>query len=195
MSKTKEEFLSASLRIAAVQFAQRPEDTRKVPTILEQGGFNVEPVSYTHLTGIYNRQTFYRKAARLLQNNPKIPYLIVRADIDHFKVYNDVYGTEAGDKFLEKVGEICRKICPPNMIYAHYDADHFVFCFPESMPNTHLMIEQTEKEICRIQPDFDFILRFGVYRVEDPCLSVNLMCDRALLALHTICLLYTSRCV
>ncbi len=141
---------------------------------------------YDERTGIYNRQTFYRKAARLLQNNPKIPYLIVRADIDHFKVYNDVYGTEAGDKFLEKVGEICRKICPPNMIYAHYDADHFVFCFPESMPNTHLMIEQTEKEICRIQPDFDFILRFGVYRVEDLCLSVNLMCDRALLALHTI---------
>ena len=42
MSKSKEEFLSGSLRIAAIQFAQRSGDTARVPGILEEGGFNVE---------------------------------------------------------------------------------------------------------------------------------------------------------
>lgn len=42
MSQTKRKFLGKPLRIAAVQYGQRPEDTLKVPAILEKGGFNTE---------------------------------------------------------------------------------------------------------------------------------------------------------
>ncbi len=42
MSQTKREFLGRPLRIAAVQYGQRPEDTMKVPAVLEKGGFNTE---------------------------------------------------------------------------------------------------------------------------------------------------------
>lgn len=36
------DFLHRPMRIAAIQFAQRQEDTMRVPSVLEQGGFNVE---------------------------------------------------------------------------------------------------------------------------------------------------------
>lgn len=42
MDQTKRDFLKKPLRIAAVQYAQRPGDTMKVPEILEDGGFNAE---------------------------------------------------------------------------------------------------------------------------------------------------------
>ena len=49
------------------------------------------------LTGIFNRETFYRKTAAMLRANPGTPYVILVLDIDRFKVVNDLFGKEAGD--------------------------------------------------------------------------------------------------
>ena len=62
MIQSKKEFLSKPLRIAAIQFAQRPEDTMKVPALLEEGGFNTEQllhaVGYTGY-GLYDKSKHY----------------------------------------------------------------------------------------------------------------------------------------
>ena len=53
MRQKKKDFLNHSLRIAAIQFGQEPEDTMKVPSILEAGGFNVEQLLHAVGTSGY----------------------------------------------------------------------------------------------------------------------------------------------
>ena len=43
------------------------------------------------LTNIYNRETFYRKAAELMQLNADTAYDIVYLDISCFKAINDLF--------------------------------------------------------------------------------------------------------
>lgn len=58
MGKVKDEFLNHPLRIAAIQFSQRSEDTMKVPEIIADGGFNVEQLLHVVGNGGYG---LYRK--------------------------------------------------------------------------------------------------------------------------------------
>ena len=52
------------------------------------------------LTGLYNRETFYERAAALMQKDPDRPYSIVYLDISCFKVINDLFHVETGNLIL-----------------------------------------------------------------------------------------------
>jgi diguanylate cyclase (GGDEF)-like protein len=60
------------------------------------------------LTGLHNRRSFNRQFERLLRQAQREGHTLalLLCDIDHFKAYNDRYGHQAGDKVLERVGEL-----------------------------------------------------------------------------------------
>ena len=49
-------------------------------------------------TGIWNKEQFYRQIRHTLDANPDEKYSLIRFDLDRFKVYNDFFGAEAGDR-------------------------------------------------------------------------------------------------
>ena len=55
--------------------------------------------SHDSLTGLYNRKLFEEKREELSEGHTAL--LLV--DIDHFKMFNDTYGHDVGDKVLQKV--------------------------------------------------------------------------------------------
>ena len=66
---------------------------------------------YDELTQIANRRQFderlhsdYYRCARY-----KLPLTLVMLDIDHFKLFNDRYGHQEGDKYLKEVAQIIDK--------------------------------------------------------------------------------------
>ena len=145
---------------------------------------------YDEKSGLYNKQAFLRYTARLLRRNPGKRFVIMRWDIDHFKVYNDFFGVDVGDMFLRKVGAFYRanaKAHPGLMVYARYDADHFVSCWEadafDADAIADLIHEAIEK---RKTVAFEYTIRIGLYLIEDPTVDVSLMCDRALLALRSV---------
>ncbi len=60
------------------------------------------------LTSLYNRRYFNevlnQELQRAKRDSNNITFLMI--DIDHFKQYNDTYGHQAGDKVLEKLGDV-----------------------------------------------------------------------------------------
>ena len=69
--------------------------------------------SYTdYLTNIPNRQAFIKKMNELVDSKKKSAKLrsgvVVVCDIDHFKIVNDNYGHDAGDRVLQKLAGILR---------------------------------------------------------------------------------------
>ena len=53
------------------------------------------------LTGLYNRETFYKKAIEMMQKDSGTAYVIVYFDISCFKVINDLFRTETGNLILK----------------------------------------------------------------------------------------------
>ncbi len=140
-------------------------------------------------TGIYTKGQFCSVTAEKLLKYPEKRYLIVRWDVDHFKLYNDAYGTVSGDNYLSKIGEMYRtKISAlPNVVsYGHWEADHFVMCCEREGFDAEALFEIIRGYIAENFPDYEFVPRFGLFEIDNPKLDVNLMCDRAYLALKTL---------
>ncbi len=85
------------------------------------------------LTGLTNRRAFddalERELARSRRTGESVSLLL--ADVDRFKAYNDIYGHQAGDDVLRKVGE-CLKgaLRRPGDVAARYGGEEFVVILP-----------------------------------------------------------------
>jgi diguanylate cyclase (GGDEF)-like protein len=81
------------------------------------------------LTGLYNRRMFddfMRRTWRQSQRE-NVPLEIIFVDIDYFKIYNDLYGHQAGDDCLRKVARcIADSAKRPLDFAARYGGEEFV---------------------------------------------------------------------
>lgn len=55
------------------------------------------------LTGAYNRYGFEQRLSELLHSEEFHPLSLILLDVDHFKLFNDTYGHDAGDKVLKQL--------------------------------------------------------------------------------------------
>lgn len=148
-------------------------------------------------TGVYNKQAFCRHASELIASEPDKKFIILRWDIDRFKIFNDVYGIAMGDRYLREIGNAYCALSGKSMIYGHWSADHFVACMSEEsfdgIKTPELIENLSKKATASLKTSFKFVNRFGVYHVDDPGMAIEIMCDRALLALRSIKGSYTSK--
>jgi len=75
---------------------------------LEQAKKELEKLAFTdHLTGIANRNAFFKQADEELGRSRRLSYDIglMMLDLDHFKSINDNYGHDAGDEVLKAVSK------------------------------------------------------------------------------------------
>ncbi|MGI9258874.1 MAG: diguanylate cyclase domain-containing protein, partial [Gammaproteobacteria bacterium] len=81
------------------------------------------------LTGLYNRRMFDDFIQRIWRQSQREeqPIEIILVDIDHFKIFNDLYGHQAGDDCLKKVaGCIASTAKRPFDFAARYGGEEFV---------------------------------------------------------------------
>jgi len=96
------------------------------------------------LTGLYNRRIFDDYIQRLWRqaSREEVPLAIIFVDIDFFKLYNDLYGHQAGDDCLKRVAEaMLRTAKRPFDFCARYGGEEFVIVlygpprdYAESLP-------------------------------------------------------------
>jgi len=81
------------------------------------------------LTGLYNRRMFDDFMGRIWRQSQRedVPLQIILVDIDYFKIFNDLYGHQAGDDCLKKVATcIARSAKRPFDFAARYGGEEFV---------------------------------------------------------------------
>ena len=141
------------------------------------------------ITDVYNISTFYVQAERIIKNSQfdRKKYSIVRLDIDHFRMINDIYNWQVGNNVLLHIAECIRRHLADDSICGRISADIFVMCI------SYESIEQLEEILIAIKEDiltFEIIVNinphFGVYLDAECDMPVYLMCDRAGMALSLL---------
>ncbi|WP_418931564.1 EAL domain-containing protein [Gordonibacter pamelaeae] len=152
----------------------------------EDAGGGSSPVSdHDTLSGLLGRSGFDKRVRMIIDGHPNESYLLVYGDIDRFKVYNDLFGAPAGDRLLADIGAMIRDLMPAGAAAARLRADHFVCCCSRSSFDPDRMLAALDAWFASYREDFTFFVRLGIFPIDDPSLDVNLMCDRALLALRS----------
>lgn len=133
------------------------------------------------VTGAYNRNSFYEKAKEMISNSDE-PMCIVMADISNFKVVNDLYGMDVGDKMLKHMAKKFLALGDGrDMLIARFAGDHFYMCMSERDFNEIAF----PKRFKTFLQDMEITVSYGVFMVGDQKdLPINIMCDRASIAVH-----------
>lgn len=144
------------------------------------------------LTGLQSSSAF-QKNVEIRRKETQEAYGLVMIDIEHFKLFNDWYGTEQGDKLLvyiaEKAAEKCRAY---QGLASRYGGDEFVMLLPRDACKE----AEIEKEIIdwmqNYRKDIKFMPTAGIYLIDED-IPVTLMCDRAAMALQSVKGNYSKR--
>jgi len=140
---------------------------------------------FDRLTGLYTQGYFLQRAREALDRDPDGEYDVVYSDIEHFKLYNDLFGTAFGDKLLLAVARGYRQQHGAENISARFHADQFVCLTPrqERYGECFSAITAALERAAQGRP---VVIKWGIYQIEDKSLPVDQMCDRAQLAVRQI---------
>ncbi|TYQ19718.1 UNVERIFIED_ORG: diguanylate cyclase (GGDEF)-like protein [Zoogloea ramigera] len=141
-----------ALEAGAVDFISKPFNVavvrarvRSQLTIKRQADAMRELSLTDGLTGVANRRHFndrleseWRRCARA-----NLPLSLIMIDIDHFKLYNDRYGHQAGDLCLQQVSATMKRCAArPQDLLARYGGEEFILLLPQEGPEGAEVVAQ-----------------------------------------------------
>ncbi len=138
---------------------------------------------YDRLTNLYNKKEFCRRAAEIIAGHPEMEFEIMRFNIARFKVINDLFGEETGDKLLKYVAQFLTSIQLEPCVYGRLYADNFLLCYPTMGNIREHLIHSLQMLAVSFALDYRIEFYFGVYTVQERDLAINTMLDRAAMGL------------
>ena len=139
------------------------------------------------LTGLYNREYFYRYAEQYDQHHKETSMDAIVVDVNHFHMINERFGNAYGDKILKRIGIrlrgmvqdiggiVCRRSADTFLVYCPHGKDYQAILDEAS---AGLSDDETMNHRVR--------LRMGVYADADRTLPIERRFDRAKMAADTV---------
>ncbi len=127
------------------------------------------------LTGLFNRrymeESLEREASRAVRNKSSVGIMML--DVDHFKVFNDTHGHEAGDVVLQHLGELLQDNIRGGDIACRYGGEEFLLILPDALIKTtefrakELLSQVRELNITYQNTSFHITISIGVATLPD----------------------------
>lgn len=123
------------------------------------------------LTGLYNRKYFMTSTAKMLRDNPLETFVLIRMDVDQFRLYNSSFGSKAGDILLKRIAQGIEKtiehIPKDKKTYGRFASDVFCICVPYRQEKLEIVLRQVENEIQSFCSTYRLKISFGLYIIVD----------------------------
>lgn len=146
----------------------------------------VNLIQYDRLTGVYSKEFFYQQVKDILLRNPDKHYDILCSDIENFKLINDVFGVPTGDRLLKGVAEMYKQRVDGRGICGRLTSDKFACLLERKFDYTDEVFKEASEQVNSVLEVRNIAMKWGIYYIEDRSISVEQMCDRALLAARSI---------
>ncbi len=183
-----------SLTIGAIDFIPKPYPMPKVVlarvhrTIeLSEDRDIIRSTERDTLTGLYNREYFYRYAEQFDMYHKDMPMDAIVIDVNHFHMLNERYGKAYGDEVLRRIGKrvqgivrdsggiVCRREADTFLVYCPHRSD-----YTDLLENASLGLAGSGNTENRVR------LRMGVYSDVDKTIDIERRFDRAKLASNNV---------
>ena len=184
-----------SLHLGAIDFIPKPYPkpevvrARVLRTIeLSEDRQIISVTERDPLTGLFNREFFYRYAEQLDQYHREAQTDAVLVDVNHFRILNERYGKACADDVLRRTGERLRAaVLPTGGIAGRRDADIFMLYVPHEAVDYKKLLEDAAVPVEEEgNPENRVRLRMGVYACADKKLDIERRYDRAKIAADTV---------
>lgn len=182
----------AALAHGATDFVAKPYKPQvilhRIASIinLRETAAMVNLLQYDRLTRLYSKEFFYQRVKDILIRQPDQKYDIICSDIENFKLVNDVFGIAAGDQLLQNVAGLYLDFSQNKGVCGRLNADQFVCLLEHRWEYEDEMFIKANTIINSSANIKNIVMKWGIYHIEDRTISVEQMCDRALLAAHSI---------
>jgi diguanylate cyclase (GGDEF)-like protein len=96
--------------------------------VQEQAGLLADLARTDSLTGLPNRRTADAELDRLRERADALalPLTVAMIDLDRFKLFNDTFGHQAGDRLLTETSNVWRSTLGRDLFLARYGGEEFV---------------------------------------------------------------------
>ena len=141
------------------------------------------------MTKLYTKQYLFERIKKKLNDEKDTGFTAIFIDVKNFKIVNDVFGSDFGDKSLKQIADWMRKTMNDDCLFGRLAGDTFGALMPTEQFSA--MKDEFEKDLnCFIVSEGNIehrlLIHLGVYEVTDRETDVSVMFDRAHLALSTI---------
>lgn len=131
-----------------------------------------------------NRTSFVMDAGEAVSAAPANTYALVSIDIQKFKVVNDLFGIEAGDRTLHYVYHKMEQQLSDEEYAARLSSDTFNLLVKNDTPeNLEARLKKLAKDINSFNDDltqkYFLVLAAGIYPIDTPLLPMTQIQDRA----------------
>lgn len=183
----------AALERGASDFVAKPYKAkvilRRVASIihLRENATMLNLFQKDRTTGLLSKEYFCQQAEKILRSNPDKTYDIICSDVENFKLINDAFGMQGGNKVLKTMGGICQKSTDTlGGICSRFHADQFVSMIEHTEGYSDELYEALTaetREKCGIS---NIVIKWGIYQTGDRKISVEQMYDWALQGARSI---------
>lgn len=134
-------------------------------------------------TGIPNRAAFVRDAELLLKSNPAKKYVVCSGNVNKFKIIDDLYGFEAGDKVLHIVSVVLKYTVGSEGLCASLGGGNFALFFEYTTENMARLTKREFIDCSVLGIAFRVTMRFGLYVAQDRSESIMNMMNYATISM------------
>lgn len=146
------------------------------------------------MTGLYGGNSFFEKVDEEKHRIGERTYCMVSVDLEHFRVFNKLYGREQGNCLLRQIAEFLRGFAEQKDGVAGYlGGDNYGIFLPYDEDGIGELQRGVSAEVEKYNNTVGFLPAFGIYKVDELTVPAGMMYDRAAIAMSHVMGNYQAR--
>lgn len=139
------------------------------------------------VAGISSMVKFRIDAEPILSSKQKLKYYLISVDLEQFKIVNDLYGYEEGDKVIAYLAAVMQKRLEKDSYITRSNADCFVILkkakeLSEVEQYLKTVFEKIDADIEQYESEYKLVLKAGIYKIREDDYVLSSMIDKANMA-------------
>ena len=146
----------------------------------------LKEVERDKLTDLYNIEFFKKYAKQFDSSYPNVSKDMIMITINRFRLVNELYGREIGEKILKAIANQLRRYIANCNGLVGKDTDDTFLIYCEHHDDYEILPIKLNEAIKEAVNDINISFKIGVYPNVDPSLDKDIVIDRAELTVNTL---------